>query len=142
MQSKKKSKNKCKRIKVRKNADGSLNVQDMEHNRKCEQKNMLKDNLWMKDILNIKKPKDYNKTLKLLVKKRIKTLKNKNKNKKTKKGGINLSGCPEGKIRAFGSHCGIFRTPLGCCIDNREEKLKKMSSFMNNIFGGKKVKIY
>ena len=46
---------------------------------------MLKDNLWMKDILNIKKPKGYNKTLKVLVKKRIKTLKNKNKNKKTKK---------------------------------------------------------
>lgn len=81
----KKPKNTCKRIKVRKNADGSLNEQDMEHNRKCEQKNMLKDNLWMKDILNIKKPKGYNKSLKLLVKKRIKTLKNKNKNKKTKK---------------------------------------------------------
>ncbi len=45
---------------------------------------MLKDNLWMKDILNIKKPKGYNKSLKLLVKKRIKTLKNK-KTKKIKK---------------------------------------------------------
>lgn len=72
----------CKRIKVRKNTDGSLNEQDMEHNRKCEQKNMLKDNVWMKHILNIKKPKGYNKSLKLIVKKRIKTL----KNKKTKKG--------------------------------------------------------
>lgn len=65
---------------------------------------------------------------------------NKKYNKKTKKGGINLSGCPEGKVRAFGSHCGIFRTPLGCCIDNSQEKLKKMSSFMNNIFGGNKNK--
>ena len=67
---------------------------------------------------------------------------NKKYNKKTKKGGINLSGCPEGKVRAFGSHCGIFRTPLGCCIDNSQEKLKKMSSFMKNIFGGKKSKKY
>jgi hypothetical protein len=38
MQSKRKIKNTCKRIKVRKNKDGSLNEQDMEHNRKCEQK--------------------------------------------------------------------------------------------------------
>lgn len=82
MQSKRKIKNTCKRIKVRKNKDGTLNEQDMEHNRKCEQKNMLKDNLWMKNILNIKKPKGYSKTLKLLVKKRIKTLKNKNIKKK------------------------------------------------------------
>ena len=85
MQSKKKTKNTCKRIKVRKNKDGSLNEQDMEHNRKCEQKNMLKDNIWMKDILNKKNPKGYNKYLKLQVKKRIKTLKNKSKKKKSTK---------------------------------------------------------
>lgn len=85
MQSKKKIKNTCKRIKVRKNKDGSLNEQDMEHNRKCEQKNMLKDNIWMKDILNKKNPKGYNKYLKLQVKKRIKTLKNKSKKKKSTK---------------------------------------------------------
>lgn len=85
MQSKRKIKNTCKRIKVRKNKDGSLNEQDMEHNRKCEQKNMLKDNIWMKDILNKNNPKGYNKYLKLLVKKRIKTLKNKSKKKKSTK---------------------------------------------------------
>ena len=85
MQSKKKIKNTCKRIKVRINKDGSLNEQDMEHNRKCEQKNMLKDNIWMKDILNKKNPKGYNKYLKLQVKKRIKTLKNKSKKKKSTK---------------------------------------------------------
>ena len=27
----------CKRRRVRKNSDGSLNEEDMEHNRKCEQ---------------------------------------------------------------------------------------------------------
>lgn len=80
----KKTKNTCKRIKVRKNKDGTLNEEDMEHNRKCEQKNMLKDNIWMKDILNNKNPKGYDKYLKILVKKRIKTLKNK-KTKKSKK---------------------------------------------------------
>lgn len=85
MQSKSKIKNTCKRIKVRKNKDGSLNEQDMEHNRKCEQKNMLKDNIWMKDILNKNNPKGYNKYLKLQVKKRIKTLKNKSKKKKSTK---------------------------------------------------------
>ena len=30
----------CKRRKVRKNPDGSLNQEDMEHNRKCEEKYM------------------------------------------------------------------------------------------------------
>ena len=24
-------------------------------------------------------------------------------------------GCPEGKTRMFGAHCGIFRGPFGCC---------------------------
>ena len=56
-------------MKVRKNKDGTLNEEDMEHNRKCEQKNMLKDNIWMKDILNKKNPKGYDKYLKILVKK-------------------------------------------------------------------------
>ena len=80
----------CKRRKVRINSDGSPNQDDMEHNKKCEQKYMFIDNPWMKSVLNKKKPKGYNKYLKHLVKKRIKTLKNKpkksrkNKSRKTK----------------------------------------------------------
>ena len=69
----------CKRRKVRINSDGSFNQEDIEHNRKCEQKYMFIDNPWMKQVLNEKKPKGYNKVLKTLVKKRIKTLKNKTK---------------------------------------------------------------
>ena len=49
----------CKRRRVRKKSDGSLNQEDMEHNRKCEQKYMQIDNPWMKSILNNKKPKGY-----------------------------------------------------------------------------------
>lgn len=60
--------------------------------------------------------------------------------KKKIKGGLNLSNCPPGKVRAFGGQCGIFRTPLGCCIDNNEVKMKKMKSMFSNIFGGKTIK--
>lgn len=60
--------------------------------------------------------------------------------KKKIKGGLNLSNCPPGKVRAFGGQCGIFRTPLGCCIDNNEVKMKKMKSMFSNIFGGKTLK--
>lgn len=74
----------CKRRKVRINSNGSPNQDDMEHNNKCEQKYMLIDNPWMKSVLNNKKPKGYNKYLKHLVKKRIKTLK-KSRKRKTKK---------------------------------------------------------
>lgn len=75
----------CKRRKVRKNSDGSLNQEDMEHNRKCEQKYMMVDNTWMKDVLNKKKPTGYNKYLKQLVKKRVTTFKKKSrKSRKTK----------------------------------------------------------
>tara|TARA_Y100000385_G_scaffold239881_1_gene255469 strand:+ start:294 stop:641 length:348 start_codon:yes stop_codon:yes gene_type:complete len=49
----------CKRRRVRRNSDGSPNQKDMEHNRKCEQKYMLIDNLWMKTLLNKKNPKGY-----------------------------------------------------------------------------------
>ena len=47
----------CKRRKVRINSDGSYNQEDMEHNRKCEQKYMSIDNPWMKSVLNEKKTK-------------------------------------------------------------------------------------
>lgn len=67
----------CKRIKVRINSDGSLNKDDVEHNRRCEQKYMLIDNPWMKSVLNGKNPKGYNKFLKNVIKKRRKTLKKK-----------------------------------------------------------------
>jgi len=67
----------CKRRRVRKNPDGSLNQKDMEYNKKCEQKYMFADNPWMKQVLSSKKPKGYDKYLKHLVKKRIKTLKKK-----------------------------------------------------------------
>ena len=75
----------CKRRKVRINSDGSANQDDMKHNKKCEQKYMLIDNPWMKPVLNKIKPKGYNKYLKHLVKKRIKTLKNKPINRETLK---------------------------------------------------------
>lgn len=68
----------CKRIKVRINSDGSLNKDDVEHNRKCEQKYMLIDNPWMKSVLNAKNPTGYNKFLKNVIKKRRKTLKKNN----------------------------------------------------------------
>ena len=69
----------CKRRKVRKNPDGSLNLEDIEHNKKCEKKYMMIDNPWMKDILNKKNPTGYNKYLKHLVKNRIAMLKKKSK---------------------------------------------------------------
>lgn len=72
----------CKRRKVRVNSDGTLNEEDMEHNRKCEEKYMFIDNPWMKPILSEKKPKGYKKHLKSLIKKRIKDVKNKTKKKK------------------------------------------------------------
>ena len=53
----KKNKRTCKRRRVRKNSDGSLNEEDMEYNRKCEQKYMMIDNPWMKDVLNKKNQK-------------------------------------------------------------------------------------
>ena len=65
----------CKRRKVRINSDGSLNKDDLEHNRKCEQKYMIIDNPWMKSVFNKKKPKGYDKFLKKTIKKRMKTLK-------------------------------------------------------------------
>ena len=46
----------CKRRRVRKETDGSLNQEDMEHNRKCERKYMMADNPWMKKVLSTKKP--------------------------------------------------------------------------------------
>lgn len=39
----------CKRKRVRKMADGSYNQKDIEHNAKCAEKNMIKDNPWMMD---------------------------------------------------------------------------------------------
>ena len=65
----------CKRRKVRKNSDGSLNQEDMEHNKKCEEKYMMVDNPWMNVVLNKKNPTSYDKHLKHVVKKRMKTLK-------------------------------------------------------------------
>ena len=76
----------CKRRKVRKNPDGSLNLEDIEHNKKCEEKYMMIDNPWMKDILNKKNPTGYNKYLKHLVKNRIAMLKKKSrKSRKSQK---------------------------------------------------------
>ena len=75
----------CKRRRVRINSDGSYNKNDMDHNKKCEQKHMLGDNPWMKSVLNEKKPKGYDKYLKHLVKKRMKTLKIKPKKNKSKR---------------------------------------------------------
>ena len=65
----------CKRRKVRLNSDGSLNQDDLEYNRKCEEKYMLIDNPWMKSILKKKKPKGYDKYLKNIIKNKIKTKK-------------------------------------------------------------------
>jgi len=48
----------CKRRRVRKDADGSLNQDDLEHNRKCERKYMMIDNPWMEKVLKNKKPAD------------------------------------------------------------------------------------
>ena len=77
---------KCKRRKVRQNPDGSFNQKDMEHNKKCEQQNMMVDNPWMKSVLNKKNPTGYNKYLKHLVIKRKATLKkNSKKSRKSKK---------------------------------------------------------
>ena len=39
----------CKRRRVRKNADGTLNEEDMAHNAKCYNENFLKDNPWMSE---------------------------------------------------------------------------------------------
>ena len=74
----------CKRRRVRRNANGSPNEEDMEHNRKCEQKYMLVDNPWMKSVLNKKNPKGYDKFLKQLVKKRRRFLKKTKKNRPKK----------------------------------------------------------
>ena len=64
-----------KRRRVRINSDGSVNQEDIEHNRKCEKKYMKIDNPWMNDILNNKNPTGYDRYLKQIVKKRIITLK-------------------------------------------------------------------
>ncbi len=64
---KKSKKRTCKRIKVRINKDGSLNEEDMEHNRKCEQKYMYVDNPWMKPLLKKKKLTRYQKYLKKML---------------------------------------------------------------------------
>ena len=69
----------CKRIKVRINKDGSPNEEDMEHNRKCEQKYMYVDNPWMKPLLKKKKLTRYQKYLKKMLGNRSKTLKKKDK---------------------------------------------------------------
>ena len=69
----------CKRIKVRINKDGSPNEEDMEHNRKCEQKYMYVDNPWMKPLLKKKKLTRYQKYLKKMLGNRSKTLKRKDK---------------------------------------------------------------
>lgn len=69
----------CKRIKVRINKDGSPNEEDMEHNRKCEQKYMYVDNPWMKPLLKKKKLTRYQKYLKKMLTNRIQTLKRKDK---------------------------------------------------------------
>ena len=74
----------CKRRRVRKKSDGSLNQKDIEHNRKCEKKYMLIDNPWMKSVLNEKNPKGYNKYLKHLVTQRVSNLKKENKEKEAK----------------------------------------------------------
>ena len=74
----------CKRRKVRINSDGSLNQDDLEHNRKCEEKYMLIDNPWMKPIIKNKKPKGYDKYLKNVIMKKIKAVKtNKLKHRKS-----------------------------------------------------------
>ena len=69
----------CKRIKVRINKDGSPNEEDMEHNRRCEQKYMYVDNPWMKPLLKKKKLTRYQKYLKKMLTNRIQTLKRKDK---------------------------------------------------------------
>lgn len=81
----------CKRRKVRINSDGYPNKHDVEHNKKCEQKYMLIDNPWMKSVLNKKNPKGYNKYLKHVVKKRIKTLQKKPKKSRKNKSRKNKS---------------------------------------------------
>ena len=83
-------KNDCKRRRVRRNKDGSYNKEDLEHNRKCYEKNMMKDNPWMKDVLKEKNPSPYDKYLKKLIKKRCKS---KKKSKSKRKYRIN--DCPE-----------------------------------------------
>ena len=65
----------CKRRRVRISANGSYNKDDIEHNKKCEQKHMLGDNPWLKTVLKKKSSKGYDKYLKRLAKKRIKTVK-------------------------------------------------------------------
>ncbi len=47
----------CKRKRVRKMADGTLNQKDIEHNQKCQDKYMIEDNPWMleKSALKITK---------------------------------------------------------------------------------------
>ena len=39
--------NSCKRKRVRKNPDGSLNQEDLQHNQRCVDINMISDNPWM-----------------------------------------------------------------------------------------------
>ena len=39
--------NSCKRKRVRKNPDGSLNQEDLQHNQRCVDINMFSDNPWM-----------------------------------------------------------------------------------------------
>jgi hypothetical protein len=70
--------------------------------------------------------------------------------RKTRKGGLNIGplvgmmkGCPAGKVRAYGSRCGMFRSGSGCCIDNTAVKLAKEKSFFGKVkgwFGGKSQK--
>jgi hypothetical protein len=61
----------CKRKKVRIDSYGIRNKEDMEHNRKCDEKYMMIDNPWMKSVLRKKNPKGYDKFLKgLIIKKR------------------------------------------------------------------------
>ena len=68
--------NKCKRKRVRKNKDGTLNEKDMEHNKRCRDLYELQDNPWMKDSRKKRTKKNRKKRTK------------KNRKKRTKKGGM------------------------------------------------------
>jgi thiol-disulfide isomerase/thioredoxin len=61
----------CKRRRVRKNADGSYNKADIEHNQRCANKYTKRDNPWMKEVLKGKPKTEYDKFLKQLIKKNI-----------------------------------------------------------------------
>ena len=105
---------KCKRIRVKKNKDGTWNQEDIDHNQRCQDLYELNDNSWKKTFTKKKRKKKSNKRSRKVKSRKIKKTKRTKKTKKTKKksGG--------------GSDCSCYSGECGHCQDIREREEEEL----------------